>query len=112
LIIPPQIVGDHVFDELQHYFTDERKDINTRSISLLSSFELSLFNSMNEALEFFRPFDIRGKPLSWKVNQRKLTFSDINSDNIDIVLDQAKNKVLEWSLNICGFLNENQNESQ
>lgn len=67
---------------------------------------------MNEALEFFRPFDIRGKPLSWKVNQRKLTFSDINSDNIDIVLDQAKNKVLEWSLNICGFLNENQNESQ
>ena len=66
---------------------------------------------MNEALEYFRPYDIRGKPLSWKVNQRKLTFSDINEENIDIVLDQAKNKVLEWSFNMCGFLNENKDDN-
>jgi len=42
--------------------------MNEKSALLLTNFELSIFNSMNEALEFFRPFDIRGKPLSWKVN--------------------------------------------
>ena len=112
VIIPPAIVGVQVFNELQEYFKEERNEINEKSMNLISSFEMSLFEAMNEALEFFRPFDIRGKPLSWKVNQRKLTFSDINIENMDIVLDQAKNKVLEWSLNMCGFLNENQNENQ
>lgn len=31
---------------------------------------------------------------------------------MDIVLDQAKNKVLEWSINMCGFLNENKDDNQ
>lgn len=62
---------------------------------------------MNEALEYFRPYDIRGKPMPWKLNQKKLTYSDIDSNNQEIVLEQAKNKVLEWSLFQCGLLNDN-----
>jgi len=27
-----------------------------------------LFDTMNEALEYFRPFDYRGRPLAWKLN--------------------------------------------
>ena len=42
---------------------------------------------MNEALDYFRPFDVRGRPLPWKLNQKKLTFSEINEQNLDIVLD-------------------------
>lgn len=42
---------------------------------------------MNEALEYFRPFDYRGRPLAWKLNQKKLTYSEINEENMDIVLD-------------------------
>ena len=61
---------------------------------------------MNESLEYFRPFDIRGRPLPWKLNQKKLTYSEINEENMEIVLDQAKNKVLEYSFALCGFLNE------
>jgi hypothetical protein len=33
-----------------------------------------LFDSFCEALEYFRPFDIRGKCLDWKINDKKLTF--------------------------------------
>ena len=61
---------------------------------------------MNESLEYFRPFDIRGKPAPWKLNQKKLTYSDIDPGNMDIVLEQAKNKVIEWSLFQCGMLAE------
>lgn len=61
---------------------------------------------MNESLEYFRPFDIRGKPTPWKLNQKKLTYSDIDQNNMEIVLEQAKNKVIEWSLFQCGMLAE------
>lgn len=33
-----------------------------------------LFDSFCEALQYFKPFDIRGKCLDWKVNDKKLTF--------------------------------------
>ncbi len=62
------------------------------------SFARLLFECFNEALQYFRPFDVRGGPLPWKVNIRKLTYSHINANNIDIVMEQAKNKVLDWSL--------------
>lgn len=62
---------------------------------------------MNESLEYFRPFDIRGKPNPWKLNQKKLTYSDIDQNNMEIVLEQAKNKVIEWCLFQCGILADN-----
>ena len=65
-----------------------------------------LFDCLNESLEYFRPFDIRGKPTPWKLNQKKLTYSDIDQSNMDIVLEQAKNKVMEWSMFQCGMLAE------
>ena len=71
-----------------------------------------IFDCMNDALEYFRPFDIRGRPLPWKLNQRKLTYSEINEENMDIVLEQAKNKVVEISLSMCGYLNEERENNQ
>jgi len=53
---------------------------------------------MNEALEYFRPFDVRGSPLPWKTNIKKLTYSDINEQNLDLVLEQARTKVVDWSM--------------
>ena len=65
-----------------------------------------IFDCLNESLELFRPYDIRGKPLMWKTNNKKLTFSIISEDNIDIVLRQATDKVIEWASHLCGYLNE------
>ena len=56
-----------------------------------------LINSFEENLNYFRPFDIRGKCLIWKVDDKKLTFSNITAENCDIVFDQVKKKLLEIS---------------
>lgn len=60
--------------------------------------EKLIFDSFIEALEYFRPFDVRGKSLNWKINEKKLTFSVINNENVHIVFEQGKNKVLENSM--------------
>ena len=66
---------------------------------------------MNEALDYFRPFDVRGKPNPWKCNPKKISYTDIDEKNIEIVLDQAKNKVMEWSCFQCGIHLENLEEN-
>lgn len=56
-----------------------------------------LIEAYCDALEYFRPFDIRGKSFPWKTNEKKLTYQTINDENIQIVFDQAINKVLDIS---------------
>ena len=46
-----------------------------------------IYDNFNEALEYFRPFDVRGKCLPWKINDKKLTYSIIDEQNIQIVFD-------------------------
>ena len=46
-----------------------------------------IFSNFNEALEYFRPFDVRGKSMPWKVDDKKLTFSIIDDSNLNIVFE-------------------------
>ena len=77
-------------------FKDESIDQKQeQTIEISTIYKRLLFEAMNEALEYFRPYDLRGKPMPWKLNSKKLTFSDIDSYNEDIVFEQARNKVIQ-----------------
>lgn len=66
----------------------------------------SIFEVLNESLDALRPFGLPGKPLPWKVNASRLSFTEINIINMDRVLGLAIAKVLKWGSFLCGFIPE------
>ena len=86
-------------------FKDESVDQKQeQTIEISTIYKRLLFEAMNEALEYFRPYDLRGKPMPWKLNSKKLTFSDIDSYNEDIVFEQARNKVTQLNKSPYNFI--------
>ena len=50
--------------------------------------------------------------MPWVVNHSKLSLSNITEENIEIVLDKSKEKVIEYCQYLCGYLERpNMNES-
>ena len=60
-----------------------------------------LFDGFNDALDFFRPYDIRGEPYNW---QKPLTqkINKTTIKNYKSVFQKAKEKVLLWASTHCG----------
>ncbi len=65
-----------------------------------------IFCCFNEALDSMRPYGLRGKSLPWKVNSNKISFIQLNSDNLERILGLAIAKVLKWGSFLCGFIPE------
>ena len=40
-----------------------------------------ILESFLEYLEYFRPFDTKGKCLTWKMDNKRLTYSNIDESN-------------------------------
>ena len=66
----------------------------------------SIFDTFNEALDYSRPFGVKGRPLPWKVNQLSIIIKQrpfqIQRKNLQIkdlyrVLMVAMKRVLGWS---------------
>ena len=61
-----------------------------------------LFDCLNEALDSYRVYGLKGMPLPIKNNGRihkVITLRDVNR-----LLAQASQKVMEWSTFMCGFI--------
>lgn len=65
-----------------------------------------IFDCFNEALDFLRPFSLGGKPLPWKLNQKKLANMKIKDLDIERVLGMAIGRTLKWGSCLCGFIPE------
>ena len=63
---------------------------------------------MNEALDYFRPFGVKGKPLTWKVSARINESKYVEIGNVSEILNQAKQKVLKWNKFSTGLCEEDQ----
>ncbi|KAM3131868.1 hypothetical protein pb186bvf_015989 [Paramecium bursaria] len=59
----------------------------------------SIFDAFNEALDYYRPYGIKGRPLPWRkqVHQREIL-------NIEQTLDLGAQKVITWAESLCGIL--------
>lgn len=49
---------------------------------------------------------MRGRPSPWKVNSVNLYPKKVTEQNWELVLEKSKEKVLEWSSNLCGFIHD------
>lgn len=63
-----------------------------------------IFDAVNEALDGFRPYGLRGPPLPWSKQSKTLTFKFGKEETVDFLLEKVKNKVLEWSHMNAGIL--------
>ena len=65
-----------------------------------------IFDSFNEALDSLRPYGLKGLPYPWKSNIKSSLPREINPGNMNKVIEKAKEKVINWVMNMCGFFGE------
>lgn len=61
-----------------------------------------LFDCLNEALDFYRVFGLKGQPLALRTRGRNPR--PIMGEEVPLVLTRAAQKVIEWSTFMCGFI--------
>jgi len=66
-----------------------------------------IFDSINDALDNYRPYGIHGPPLAWSKQTRVLTFRNGTVESIKEIFTVVKNKVLAWAAVNAGALNLN-----
>lgn len=64
-----------------------------------------IFDSLNEALNHYRPyFYINGPPYLWTTSEKALTFYFITEDNIEEVFEKTQILILKWAATLCGLI--------
>ena len=63
-----------------------------------------IFDAINYALDFYRPYGIRGPPSTWSKQTRVLTFRNGSVESIKDILKEVKAKVMSWASHNAGAL--------
>jgi len=63
-----------------------------------------LFDAINDALDYYRPYGLKGPPLPWSKSVRELTYRNGSVASAQEVLLGAKAKVLSWAVVNAGTL--------
>jgi hypothetical protein len=73
------------------------KPIDTQHATLLKEWSnihnKCVFDTINDALDYYRPYGIRGPPLPWSKQTRELTFRNGSVSSIKEILAAVKAKV-------------------
>ena len=64
----------------------------------------SIFDAINDALDCYRPYGIKGPPLPWSLEVRDLTYRNGSVSMAEEVIYSAKIKVMNWALVNAGIL--------
>ncbi|CAD8122296.1 unnamed protein product [Paramecium sonneborni] len=59
----------------------------------------AIFDAFNEALDYHRPFGIKGRPLPWRKN---VIYRQVNS--VEETLNRSANRVVQWAETLSGIL--------
>ena len=63
-----------------------------------------MFDAINDALDCYRPYGIKGPPLPWSLEVRDLTYRNGSVSMAEEVIYSAKIKVMNWALVNAGIL--------
>ena len=64
----------------------------------------AIFDAINQAFDYYRPYGLRWAPFPWSKNKRELTFKNNKSSEIDKVVDKVVKEVEEWAKTFGGTL--------
>ena len=63
-----------------------------------------IFDAVNDALDYYRPYGLKGPPLPWSKQVRELTYRNGSVASIQDILLGAKAKALSWAMVNAGTL--------
>ena len=64
----------------------------------------AIFDAVNEALDGYRPYGLKGPPLPWSKQSKTLTFKYGREETFDFLIEKVKYKMLEWAHLNAGML--------
>ena len=67
-----------------------------------------VFDWVNEILDNYRPYGLKGPPLTWSTNTRTLTYKYSEPERIDEVLFEVQDKIMKWAETEAGTLTDSQ----
>ena len=63
-----------------------------------------IFDAVNDALDYYRPYSLNGPPLPWSNKIKELTYKHGSSNALQDVLLGVKSKVLSWAIMNAGMM--------
>ena len=63
-----------------------------------------IFDAINDALDYYRPYGLKGPPLPWSKQLRELTYKNGSVASMQDILWGVKGKLLNWAVTNAGTL--------
>lgn len=67
-----------------------------------------VFDCVNEILDNYRPYGLKGPPLTWSTNLRTLTYKYSEPERIEEVLYEVQEKIMNWADTEAGTLTDSE----
>ncbi|CAK82137.1 unnamed protein product (macronuclear) [Paramecium tetraurelia] len=105
------LIDEDIWSKFNQSYSLKLKYFNDLNISdqfkELEMFHLRMvYEAFNEAINFVRPYGIRGQPYPWKSNPLKVYQNLTTPETIDRAMGFAIAKMLKWGSFLCGFIPE------
>eukprot|EP00826_Nyctotherus_ovalis_P057318 TRINITY_DN7830_c0_g3_i2.p1 TRINITY_DN7830_c0_g3~~TRINITY_DN7830_c0_g3_i2.p1 ORF type:complete len:329 (-),score=75.91 TRINITY_DN7830_c0_g3_i2:70-1056(-) len=70
-----------------------------------------VFDAINDALDYYRPYELNGPPLPWSLHVKELTYRNGSTEVIQELACGVKNRVLNWAMTSAGTLQSPEDRS-
>ncbi|CAD8064646.1 unnamed protein product [Paramecium primaurelia] len=100
------ILSVELFGKFERYLMEQRiiNHQNKLIIELEHIHNKAIFDSLTEALDYFRPYGLIGQPFLWKSDPTRLRAREIQLTDIPQIIRKASEKVIDWSHYMTGIL--------
>ncbi|EGR33848.1 IQ calmodulin-binding motif family protein, putative [Ichthyophthirius multifiliis] len=105
----PFVLNEDIFIDFEYDIIGNEDDSKLQTIQEYQYIHNKvLFDSLNEALNIQRPFyQMGGKPYPWTKTE-KIVYKELTNEKTILQgLTKAKQKIKQWSSNLCGLINDN-----
>ncbi|CAK73691.1 unnamed protein product (macronuclear) [Paramecium tetraurelia] len=100
------ILNVELFGKFERFLMEQRiiNHQNKLIIELEHIHNKAIFDSLNEALDQFRPYGLHGQPFLWKSDPTRLRARENQLTDVPQIIRKASDKVIDWSHYMAGIL--------
>ncbi|CAD8082990.1 unnamed protein product [Paramecium sonneborni] len=100
------IMTAELFGTFERFLLNESilKSQTSQLLELEHIHNKAIFDALNEALDYYRPYGMAGQPYAWKCDAARLQFREKTLNEMPNIIKSSLDKVLEWCHYLVGFL--------
>ncbi|CAD8189664.1 unnamed protein product [Paramecium octaurelia] len=100
------IMTAELFGTFERFLINEQilKSQTSQLLELEHVHNKAIFDALNEALDYHRPYGMAGQPYAWKSDASRLQFRKNTISDMPNIIKSSLDKVLEWCHYLVGFL--------